>query len=115
MTRTMRVTADASKVSMAASIRAVASAAPLFVIGVRALGDLAAELGSMDAATTFLLGVAESLNKPIGVNLPGVDGASKTAFLAPRHWGEERLQGWIAGHHAELEVAFGTVSRVGAV
>ena len=112
MSRTMRVTADASKVSMAASIRAVASVAPLFVIGVRALADLAAELGSMDAAAAFLLDVAEANNKPIGVNLPAPDGSSRTAFIAPRGWTEERLAGWTAGHHQELEDEFGQIMRV---
>ncbi len=113
MSGTLRVTADASKVSMAASIRAMASVAPLFVIGVRALGDLADELGSMDAAATYLVQIAESNNRPIAVNLPAPDGSSRTAFIAPRGWTEERLAGWIAGHHAELEQQFGTVSRVG--
>ena len=113
MSRTMRITADASKVSMAASIRATASAAPLFMLTVRALGDLAAELGSMDAAAAYLLDVAEANTKPIGVNLPGKDGASKTAFIAPRTWTDERLQGWIGGHGAELEAEFGEVIRMG--
>ena len=115
MSGTLRVTADASKVSMAASIRGLASAAPLFVIGVRALGDLAAELGSMDAAAAYLLEIAEANNKPIGVNLPAPDGSSRTAFLAPRHWTEERLAGWTAGHHQELEDEFGQISRVSAM
>ncbi len=114
MTRTMRVTADASKVSMARAIRATAQAAPLFLLTVRALGDLAAELGSMDAAVTFLLELAEANNKPIGVNLPAPDGASKSVFVAPRTWTDERLQGWIGGHGAELEAEFGEVTRMGS-
>jgi len=115
MTRTMRITADASKVSMAASIRATARAAPLFLLTVRALADLAAELGSMDAAAAFLLDVAEANNKPIGVNLPAPDGSSRTAFIAPRGWTEERLAGWTAGRHQELEDEFGTITRVSTV
>ncbi len=114
MSRTLRITADATTVSMAASIRATAQAAPLFVISVRALGDLAAELRSMDAAVTFLLELAEANTKPIGVNLPSADGASKSVFIAPRAWSDERLRGWIGGHGAELEAEFGTVTRMGA-
>ena len=113
MSRTLHITADPAAVSMAASIRAMASLAPLFVISVRALGALADELGSMDAAVTFLLGVAEEVGRPIGVNLEAPDGSSRTAFIAPRGWTEERLAGWTAGHHQELEDEFGTIMRVG--
>ena len=113
MSGTMRVTADASKVSMAASIRATASVAALFMLTVRALADLADELGSMDAAATFLLDVAEANNKPIGVNLPAPDASSKSVFIAPRTWTDERLQGWIGGHGAVLEAEFGEVTRMG--
>ncbi len=115
MSRTLRITADPTTVSMAASIRAMASVAPLFVISVRALGDLAAELGSMDAAAEFLLGVAEAIGRPIAVNVETGSDTSSTAFIAPRGWGEERLAGWTAGHHQELEAAFGTVLRVSAM
>ncbi len=52
MTRTMRITADASKVSMAASIRATAKAVPLLVLTTRALGELARELGGTEAAAS---------------------------------------------------------------
>ncbi len=113
MTRTLRIIADPTTVSMAASIRATAVIAPLFVLSVRALGDLAAELGSMDAAARHLLSVAEEVGRPIGVNLPAPDGASRSVFIAPRTWTDERLQGWIGGHGAELEAEFGELSRVG--
>jgi len=110
MSRTLHITADPAAVSMAASIRAMASLAPLFVISVRALGDLADELGSMDAAVTFLLELAEANTKPIGVNLPSADGASKSVFIAPRTWTDERLQGWIGGH-GTTRCASGTGAR----
>jgi len=93
----------------------MASVAPLFLIGVRALGDLAAELGSMDAAASFLLEIAEANNRPIAVNVETGPDTSSTAFLAPRSWTPERLQGWAAGHHAELEAEFGQIMRVGTM
>ncbi len=46
------------------------------------------------------------------MNLERGDG-SHTVFVAPRFWSEERLAGWIGGHHAELEDAFGAVARAG--
>ncbi len=113
MSGSLHITADPSTVSMARSIRATASVAPLFMLTVRALGELAAELGGMDAAAEFLHELAEATNKPIGVNLPAADGASKSVFIAPRTWTDERLQGWIGGHGTELEAEFGEVSRVG--
>jgi len=112
MTRTMRITADASKVSMAASIRATAKAAPLLCLTVRALGELADELGGYSTAAAFLLEIAESNNRPIAVNIETGPDTSSTAFLAPRTWTEERLAGWTAGRHQELEDEFGRITRV---
>ena len=112
MSGTLRVTADASTISMARAIRATAQAAPLFLLTVRALAELADELGGMDAAATFLLGIAESNNRPIAVNVETGPDTSSTAFLAPRTWTEERLAGWTAGRHQELEDEFGRITRV---
>ena len=116
MSRTMKLTADPARISMAAAIRRAAWVAPCLVLTGRALLDLAAELGGgQDGAARFLVGLAGTVGRPIGVNLPAADGSSRTAFLAPRSWTEERLAGWIAGHHAELEAEFGVVARVGSV
>jgi len=115
MSRTLRVTADPSTVSMAASIRATARAAPLFLLTVRALAELADELGGYSAAAEFLLEIAESNNRPIAVNVETGPDTSSTAFIAPRTWTSERLAGWTAGHHAELEAEFGMISRVSAM
>jgi len=112
MSRSLRVTIDPRSVSPAASIRVAAAAAPLLVIGGRALADLAAELGGMDAAGAFLLEVAEAIGHPIGLNLPTGATSLSTAFIAPRSWSRERVAGWVGGHHAELEAALGTVSHV---
>ena len=115
MSGRLRITADASTVSMAASIRATAQAAPLFLLTVRALAELADELGGYSTAAAFLLEIAESNNRPIAVNVETGPDTSSTAFIAPRTWTPERLQGWAAGHHAELEAEFGTISRVSAM
>jgi hypothetical protein len=31
---------------------------------------------------------------------------------APRDWTQERLQGWVAGHHTVLEAQFGEVAGI---
>ena len=113
MTRRLTVTVDPSALSMAASIRAAAQAAPMLVLTTRALRNLADELGGHEHAADFLLNLAEAIGRPIAVNLPTGPDTSSTAFLPPRGWTEERLQGWVAGHHQELESEFGHVARVG--
>jgi hypothetical protein len=97
---------------MAAAIRAAAEVAPLLALTGRALVDLGEGLGGVDAATLWLLELAEATGKPVGVNFATGDDTSSTAFVAPRTWTEQRLQGWIAGHHAELEDAFGEVTQI---
>jgi hypothetical protein len=114
MSGRLRITADPARVSMAASIRAAAEAAPLLVLTGRALGDLGVELGGPGAAAGWLAERAQEVGRPIGVNVPTGDGTSSTAFLAPQTWSRERLQGWVAGRSAELEAAFGEVVRIGS-
>jgi hypothetical protein len=57
--------------------------------------------------------VATNVNRPIAANLETGDGTSSTVFISPKGWSEERLSGWVAGHHDVLEEAFGpaTVRR----
>ena len=106
-----RVTVDADRVSVARSLAALARASardggPLVCATGRAWADLADELGGDDQAVRHLLRVATNTARPICVNLPTPDG-STTVFIAPRDWSEERLRGWAAGRHEELEAMFG--------
>jgi len=112
-TKTFRVVADPAAVSMAAAISVVAGTAPLFIMTRRALDDLAVELGGRPAAAAFLREVVESIGRPVGVSVPTGPETLSTAFIAPRSWTDERLAGWIGGHHEILEAEFGEVSRVG--
>jgi len=63
-------------------------------------------------AFDLILGVAEDLGKPIGVNLPTPNGNSRSIFLATPSWSGARLAGWIAGHHEMLEQQFGPATVV---
>ena len=106
MSRSLRVTIDSEAISPARAIAAAARSAPLLVLTARAYQDLADELGGDDAAVRAVLRIATNTGKPIGLNLPTPDG-SRTCFLAPKGWTSERLRGWVAGRHRELEQAFG--------
>ena len=112
MSRTARVTVDAGAVSVARSLATLARASardggPLVCVTGRAWADLADELGGDEAAVRYLLKVATNTGRPICVNLSTGTETSTTLFVAPKDWTEERLRGWAAGHHEELEAAFG--------
>jgi hypothetical protein len=109
----LTIRADPNAVSMAATIRAAAGAAPLFILTGRAFGDLSAELGGFEAAAGYLHRVAVEIGRPIGINFETGTDTSKTVFTPPKGWSEQKLAGWIAGHHQELEGEFGQVSRIG--
>ena len=113
MTRRLTVQVDPAAVSMAAAIRTAAQASPLLVITSRVLSHLAAELGGHEAAARYLFGLAESIGKPVAVNVDTGAETSSTAFIAPRSWTEERLAGWVAGRHEDIEAAFGPAIPIG--
>ena len=106
MSRTVRVAVDAGA-GVARSIAAAARLAPPLVLTHRSLNDLAAELGGYDQAAPYLLRTAPNAGKPIGVNAPTGPDSSRTWFIPPKGWTQEKAAGWIAAHHAELECAFG--------
>lgn len=108
----LRLGIVAATTSVARSIAATARLGRLIILTHRPLGDLIDELGSLEAAFRHLHRVSENANRPIGVNVPSGEGTSRTVFIAPRAWTTERLQGWIAGHHQEIEAAFGPATVV---
>ncbi len=110
--RSMRIIADPHRISMASAIRKMAEATPLVTVTHRALARLARELGGTDAAAAWLADLAEEIGRPISINVPTGEETSSTCFIPPKGWSRERLSGWIAGHHAELERAFGEVAGV---
>ena len=106
MTTTARITINSETVSPAQAIAAAARSTPLLVVSHRAFRDLADELGGEEHAARHLARVATNTGRPIAANLPTATG-STTVFVSPKGWTPERLQGWVGGHHAELEEAFG--------
>jgi hypothetical protein len=104
---TLRLTINSARISPAKSIAATARTGPLVILSDRAFRDLQAELGGLEAAMAHLLRVASNVNKPLGINLETGEGTSSTAFVAPRSWSQERLKGWVGGHHEVLSEMFG--------
>lgn len=106
------LTVDAARVSPSRALARLARAAaysggPLVVVTGRAYGELIAELGGDDAAVQYLARVVTGTSRPIAVNLPTGPDTSTTLFVSPKGWSQERLAGWAAGRHQELEAAFG--------
>jgi hypothetical protein len=111
MSRSLPVTVDPATVSMAKTLEATARTNALVVVTGRAYLDLVRELGSDRAVVRRLLRIVERVGKPIGVNVP-TDYGSRTAFIAPRSWSRDRLAGWVADRHRELEDMLGPATPV---
>ena len=107
MSQTLRIEVDPTEVSLAETIAAAAAVARFLILTHQMFGHLAVELGSDEAATRYLLTVAEAVARPFAVNVETGESTSTTASIAPRAWSQERLKGWIGGHRAELEAMFG--------
>jgi hypothetical protein len=107
MTRSaLRVTVDTAAVKPTELIRPMAERGIPCLLTSRMLHDLERELGTMEAAITWLVDLATMTNRPMMVNVPTVEG-SQTVMLAPRGWGQERLSGWAGGMAEGLEAMFG--------
>ena len=88
------------------AVRRATASARLVIVSVRTLTELVQELGTMPAVSRWLEQLATQIGRPIAVNVPTPTG-SETVVIGPPDWSDERLGGWAAAHHAELEQAFG--------
>ena len=71
--------------------------------------------GSDRRALEWLANLAAETGQPIALNLPDGRDRSVTSFISPPGWTAERLQGFIAARHAELEAMLGEVAEVRGV
>lgn len=91
----------------------LAAAMPINVMVVLGPGsalELRRELGSWEAVASWAADLVVRLGRPVLVNIPERRG-SRTIAIAPG-WSRDRLAGYVAGRHAELEEAFGAAERV---
>jgi hypothetical protein len=87
-------------------------AVPLVVLTPRLVAQLEAECGSAEKLRAWLLKLVARRCRPLGVHDPD---AAQTWFWAPPDWTTERLQGYLAGLHGELEAMCGPIARMRAV
>src|SRR6266511_3168807 len=92
------------------TIRTVLRAGAFCALTPSAFADLATELGGPERASQWLLRQATKANQPIAMNFPTTldpCGPSTTVCISPAGWASDRLRGWIAVRHDQLEAAFG--------
>jgi hypothetical protein len=77
--------------------------------------ELRQELKSVDAVAEWAIALTIRLDRVLLLNIPDRDGSSHTLTLAPPAWSRERLQGYVAARHEELEEAYGPIARVGPI
>jgi hypothetical protein len=98
------------------AIRRVAAAGQATVVVTAAtFSYLRRDCGSDKRALEWLTNLAAETGKPIALNLPDGPDRSVTTFVSPKGWTEERLRGFIAGRHAELEAVLGEVAEIRSV
>jgi hypothetical protein len=102
----LRLVVDTAAVKPTELIRPMAERGIPCLLTSRMLADLERELGTMEAAISWLVDLATLTNRPMLVNVPTAEG-STTVMLAPRGWSDERLQGWAGGLSEGLEAMFG--------
>jgi hypothetical protein len=84
----------------------------LLALGPGIFRELRQELKSVEAVGKWAVQLAVRLDRVVLLNVPDRDGSSHTLTLSPPGWSHERLLGYIAARHAELEQVFGPISRV---
>jgi hypothetical protein len=118
LSNTLRVTLDLDPPGAAGlAIRRIAADTDATVtVSHRTYSYLRRDCGGSDKrATRWLADLAAETGKPIALNLPDGPDRSVTTFISPPDWTAERLQGYIAGRHAELEAVLGEVAEVRSV
>jgi hypothetical protein len=107
MSNAMKVTWDQMTTEIFSSLMDVA---PQVGLGYNAVRDLKVELGSEEAVLRYLASEATKHQKPVYLNVPEGSG-SRTLFIAPEGWSDDRLKGWVATAVPGLESMIGPVKH----
>jgi hypothetical protein len=95
--------------------RAAEAGQATVVVTAATFSYLKRDCGSEKRALRWLANLAAETGQPIALNLPDGPDRSVTTFISPPGWSEDRLKGFIAGRHAELEAVLGEVAEVRGV
>jgi hypothetical protein len=106
------LTVQCAEGTTAGALRVALQAAhgPTVVLTARSLAQLEREFRGHKRMVRWLVDLATDCNRPIGMHVETAR-SGRTVFVPPRHWSPERLAGWVAGRHAELEAQFGEITR----
>jgi hypothetical protein len=84
---------------------------PLVVLSHRIVAQLERECGSSEKLAAWMLKLVARRRRPLGLHNPATD---QTIFYAPPDWSSEKLAGYLATFHEELEGQFGRIERIHA-
>lgn len=89
-------------------VRAMTRTTPLLILRQGMVADLENELGGAEAVARFLIALAGEIGHPVALNDGGAPtDPSRTVFIAPTTWSEQRTLRWVEQHRADLDAAFG--------
>ena len=111
-TSALRIITDGNAVKPSTILEELADSTPLLVMTTAFWRNLVAELGSENEALPFVLDLVNRRESPIGLNLQLDADRSRTVWLPPRVWSQDRLMGWVAARREEIESEFGMVDRI---
>jgi hypothetical protein len=94
-----------------AAMAAVIPPETLLSFGGGILRELRQELHTWERVAEWAADLARRLNRPVLLNFPGPNDTSRTIALAPG-WSQEKLSGYLAARHVELEAAYGEIERI---
>jgi hypothetical protein len=84
---------------------------PVVILAPRMVVQLERECGGPHKLVAWLLKLVTRRRRPLGIHDPE---AGRTWVYAPPDWTAERLQGYLAAHHEELETMLGPIARIRA-
>ena len=83
------------------------SSVPVLLLEANSFANLVTVSGSQDAAIGWLVRLATRYEKPIGISTDDL-----TMLMSPTAWSEQRLDGFVDEHRAELQAVLGPIDHI---
>lgn len=117
MTRVARIITDLGPTTSPSAVYAeLARRMPsdvMLAFSSRVYRQLRQELHSAERIAEWATNLATVANRPVLFNVEFMDDTARTFAIAPPGWTSEKLAGYIAARHIELEEVFGPIERIG--